>query len=83
MNDDSAIDVPGMLHLDGPPSTGWVVHQVARRAENQHVVWAWCKVQVDEPGYTDITFTKPDGKTPTDPGDGELRLGAVLFQLWC
>lgn len=65
------------------PSTGWVVHEVARPKDASPVVWAWCKVGVDEPGYSEVTFTKTDGSTSTDIGTDELRLGPVLFQLWC
>lgn len=66
-----------------PPSTGWVIHEVYRYNENDPVLWAWCKVEVAEPGYTETQFTQPDGHTPADAPDGAVRLGPVLFQVWC
>lgn len=82
MSEQSAIE--GQLAaFELPPSTGWVVHEVVRVKDADPVVWAWCKVGVDEPGYTEVTFTKPDGSTLVDLGGDELRLGAVLFKVWC
>lgn len=67
-----------------PPSTGWVVHEVYRYNESDELLWAWCKVQVDAPGYTEIQFTEADGHTASDgPRSASVRLGAVLFQVWC
>lgn len=78
------IDIPGQLAtFDPPPSIGWVVHEVVRVRDASQIVWAWCKVEVNEPGYTEVTFTKSDGSTKVDIGTDELRLGPVLFQVWC
>lgn len=66
-----------------PPSTGWVIHEVFRTSETDEVMWAWCKVAVDGPGYTEIQFTQPDGHTVADAPGTSVRLGAVLFQVWC
>ena len=59
------------------------MHEVARATETSTVVWAWCKVQVDEPGYSEVVFTHDDGHTPADAPPQGLRLGRVLFQVWC
>lgn len=69
--------------VDGPPSTGWVVHEVNSVAPNTGVIWAWCKVDVSEPGYGEITFTTDDGKTPANHGDHPLQLGRVIVKVWC
>jgi hypothetical protein len=73
------------LHTD--PAVGYVVHRVAGRPEHLADVWAWCQVEEGRPGYTSVTFTRTDGHTPTEPypdqPDRELRLGAVLFRVWC
>lgn len=67
-----------------PPSTGWVIHEVFRYAESDGLLWAWCKVAVDAPGYTEIQYTEPDGHTAADaPSHSSVRLGPVLFQVWC
>jgi hypothetical protein len=68
--------------LEEAPSTGWVVHEVVRPTETDAVVWAWCRVQIDGPGYTEVHFTEADGHTVT-AGPGMLQLGRVLFQVWC
>lgn len=77
------IEIPGQLMEFTPPSTGWVVHEVVRVKDADPIVWAWCKVGVDAPGYTEVTFTRSDGTTHADIGSDDLRLGTVLFQLWC
>jgi|PlaIllAssembly_1097288.scaffolds.fasta_scaffold00276_4 hypothetical protein len=66
--------------------TGWVVHEVSltNAEQTRHgSVWAWCRVQHDEPGYSEVAFTKADGFTQAQKPDGDLRLGKVLFQVWC
>lgn len=70
------------LPSSAPPSTGWVVHEVARSREADESLWAWCKVQVDQPGYTEVYFTGIDGTTAAS-GPDHPRLGRVLFQVWC
>ena len=73
--------------LEIQPAVGWVVHVV--EGKPQHLSntthWAWCKVEVDKPGYTEIVFTLPDGATTADPyPNGEqVRLGVVLFKVFC
>ncbi len=65
-------------------SVGWVVHQVVTPAGwKGGEVWAWCRVQVSDPGYSEMAFTKADGATGASRPDGELRLGPVLFKVWC
>lgn len=65
------------------PSVGWVVHELVRRDEHTQIVWAWCKVGVDEPGYTEMSFTADDGISLADPPRGSVHLGSVLFKVWC
>lgn len=83
--------VEGMIEM--PPSEGWVVHEVAGKpqATSTRTHWAWCKVTTEGPGYTEIVFTEADGTTFADPypkptADGpdyRVRLGPVLFKVFC
>ena len=70
-----------------PPRSGFVVHHVASTPQNAGIVWAWCESVEGKPGYASIVFTGPDGATPADPHPGNpdraLRLGEVLFRVWC
>lgn len=68
--------------LQDVPSLGWVVHELHRQKENQPILWAWCRVSVDEPGYSEVHFTASDGTTIVD-GPAAFRLGAVIVKLWC
>ena len=72
--------------------SGWVVHLVEGKPQStaNQTFWAWCKVEVDKPGYTEIVFTEPDGSTPADPypetpgaARRRVRLGAMLFKVFC
>ncbi len=83
--------VPGEL-LELPPMSGWVVHDVAGKPQStsNQSFWAWCKVEADRPGYTEIHFTETDGSTPADPypkapgsAPRPVRLGTVLFKVFC
>ena len=65
------------------PLTGWVVHEVVSPRDAEPLIWAWCRTRADQPGYDEITFTKPDGTTAVDPGKREVKLGAVITKLWC
>lgn len=79
--------------IEIPPAVGWVVHLVAGKPQQtqSHEHWAWCKVTVDEPGYTDIVFTETDGSTianpyprPTpDSPQLPVKLGPVVFKVFC
>lgn len=79
--------------IEMPPAIGWVVHLVAGKPQQtqSREFWAWCKVTVDQPGYTDIVFTETDGSTIADPyprptADSPLlpvRLGPVVFKAFC
>lgn len=70
-----------------PPAVGYVVHTVAGRKTGSAIVWAWCRVEEGQPGYTSVTFTTDDGVTPADPYPGEpdhvLHLGPVVTKVWC
>ena len=75
-----------------PAPVGWVVHLVSGRSQQATGdVWAWCKVTADDPGYSEVVFTETDGSTPADPypkatsdaPDRPLRLGAVVFKVFC
>ena len=74
-------------HLDLPPAVGWVVHTAEGKPQNLSGLthWAWCKVEAEQPGYSEIVFTYSDGATPADPyPNGEpTRLGPVLFKVFC
>lgn len=89
MTDENTRPAIGDLFNPDPPSTGWVVHEVYRYNETDAQLWAWCKVQVDAPGYTEIQYTEADGHTASDgphtggPRANRVRLGPVLFQVWC
>ena len=88
-----ASDDFGFAEIEMPPAVGWVVHLVAGKPQQTsgHEMWAWCKVTADEPGYTDIVFTETDGQTITDPypkptldsPDRPVRLGPVVFKVFC
>ena len=73
--------------LELPPAVGWVVHLVEGKSQSLRGVthWAWCKVEAEQPGYSEIVFTLPDGATPADPyPNGEpTHLGSVLFKVFC
>lgn len=84
--------VEGTL-LEAPDPVGWVVHVAVGKpqaTENQ-TIWAWCKVEAEKPGYTEIVFTLSDGTTPADPypkptddsPQRPVRLGPVLFKVFC
>jgi hypothetical protein len=67
----------------GPPSVGFVVHEVRRSArEADAVLWAWCRAELGQAGYTSVTYTEPDGETLAEPPPSR-QLGRVLFQVWC
>lgn len=68
--------------LSETATVGWVVHEVMVPTGGQGV-WAWCRVEMDRPGYSEIYFTKRDGQTVAERPAGELRLGARVFQAWC
>ena len=73
-----------MTVLESPPTVGWIVHPVLNVPNTaQGSVWAWCRVEMDQPGYSEIHFTRNDGQTPAEQPDGALRLGAPIFQAWC
>lgn len=79
--------------IEMPPAVGWVVHLVVGKPQvtQNHEIWAWCKVTVDEPGYSEIVFTETDGSTPANPypkptpdsPDFKVRLGPVVFKVFC
>lgn len=93
MSEDQSRDARGatVTEYDVLPSVGWVVHEVIHERAGDPDTWAWCKVEIDRHGYAEIAFTKTDGSTPADdptskfvgPLKPTLRLGAVLFKLWC
>lgn len=77
--------------IESMPSVGWVVHEVVLGREGEGTVWAWCRVEIDAPRYVEIVFTRADGQTAVDDptiaashaNPRSLRLGPVLFKLWC
>ncbi len=79
--------------IEMPPPEGWVVHLVEGKPQQTQgsTHWAWCKVTLEGPGYTEVVFTEADGQTianpypkPTpDSPDRPLRLGPVLFKVFC
>lgn len=68
--------------IELPPSIGWVVHLVEPTRQGGPQLMAWCKVSVDAPGYSEVTFFLLDGVTPADH-TGDLRLGEVITKVWC
>lgn len=69
--------------IESMPSEGWVVHEIIQRRQGQQTMWAWCRVNVAEAGYTEVSYTLSDGVTAANPGDGTVLLGAVITKLWC
>ena len=79
--------------LELAPPVGVVVHLVVGKPQQSanQVHWAWCTVEAGRPGYTDVVFTLADGQTISDPypkptpddPDFPLRLGPVLFKVFC
>lgn len=78
---------------DMPSPVGYVVHEVEGKPQQTEgtVFWAWCRVEADRPGYTDVLFTLTDGSTVADPypkptpdsPDRPLVLGHVVFKVFC
>lgn len=58
--------------------TSWVVFEC--RDERGQALWAWGKVE-DAPGFTEVTYTLPDGLTFADVEGEPPRLGAFLFRV--
>lgn len=84
---DINMPITSFAELDGPAPVGWVVHTAEGKPQqlSNITLWAWCKVEVDQPGYAEIVYTHADGATPADPyPNGEpVRLGPVLFKVFC
>jgi hypothetical protein len=92
MSDSNMPIQPLYDELEAPPMVGWVVHLTEGKPQStqNQTFWAWCKVEADKPGYTEIVFTEADGTTPADPypvAPGgtrrPVRLGTVLFKVFC
>lgn len=92
MSDQNMPIQPLYDELDVPPVSGWVVHEVVGKPQQTSNVkhWAWCRVEAERPGYTEIHFTLTDGSTPADPYPEDpagrrrpVRLGDVVFKVFC
>jgi hypothetical protein len=68
--------------LEIPPSIGYVVHLLHALPQGSGTVWAWCRVTEGGPGYDEVVLTLDDGVT-RHAVDGPLRLGPVLFKVFC
>jgi hypothetical protein len=71
-----------LADVEIPPQTGYVVFQVIGLNQGAADVWAWCRVVEGHPGFDDVVYTRPDGVTLATI-DGQLRLGPVLFKVFC
>lgn len=69
--------------LDVPPATGWVIHEVRRARASEPLIWAWCQVTDQGPGYTQITYTLTDGVTQPDHTPTRPELGPVITRIFC
>jgi hypothetical protein len=74
---------PNPHELVVPPAVGWIVHEITPTRSGQDTLWAWCRIQDDGPGYTDIVYTRTDGVTLADPGNRAGQLGPVVFKAFC
>lgn len=60
----------------GQPPRTYVVMEARIWGRN---VWAWCEVNGDGPGFTDITYTEADGISIVDAPGIQHQLGRFLF----
>lgn len=80
-SDDEAAQLLAAGDIQRPRQHGYVVHEVVNSKPNT-VVWAWCLVIEEQPGYAEITYTRNDGSTPV-PFEEKPQLGPVITKVWC